>query len=73
MPCPDIQQPIAVIKPGAVYCDPVWYRFFRSPNFTMASVGGQGTGGGASSSSGGSSTILTQSTGASNVMLWLAM
>jgi len=49
MPAPDIQQPIVRYdeKRKQWLCDPVWYRFFRSPQFSAATIGGavgQGTG-----------------------------
>jgi hypothetical protein len=69
MPCPDIQQPIMVRSPdGRFLCDPVWYRFFRSPQFIALSTGGgTGTGGGAPTPA----PVMTQGQGASSVLVWL--
>jgi hypothetical protein len=43
VPVPDIQQPICWYdqKRKQWMCDPIWYRFFRSPLFAAVSVGGQ--------------------------------
>lgn len=62
VPVPDIQQPIARFDNQSKkwMCDPVWYRFFRSPQFTAASIGGQvGIGSGGTPPSPAPSPIVT--------------
>lgn len=74
MPCPDIQQPIARFDDRIKkwMCDPIWYRFFRSPQFVAASIGGA-TGQGANAGVSTNPTpIATTGTAASAVLTWLS-
>jgi len=74
MPAPDIQQPIVRYDEQRKQwmCDAVWYRFFRSPQFVAASIGGnpgQGSNAGGSTSP---SPVATAGSGTSSVLTWLS-
>jgi hypothetical protein len=73
VPAPDIQQPIARYDATSTkwMCDPVWYRFFRSPQFTAASIGG-GVGGGSGQPVAPPSPVMTGSNSASSTLQWLS-